>query len=94
MTTHSVVKKLSFFEKYLTFWVILCIIAGVVMGKLLPKAAIFLDGLAINVNGAPVISIPIEICLFFMMLPITVNIDFTHVIKSGKSIKPVELLED
>ncbi|MFC1766804.1 ACR3 family arsenite efflux transporter, partial [Planctomycetota bacterium] len=40
---------------------------------------------------APVVSIPIAICLFFMMYPIMVKIDFASVIKAGKSGKPVFL---
>jgi ACR3 family arsenite transporter len=38
-----------------------------------------------------VVSIPIAVCLFFMMYPIMVKIDFTKVIKAGKSGKPVFL---
>jgi len=84
-------KSLGFFEKYLTLWVFLCIIAGIVLGKIAPNAAKFLDGLSINVNEAPVVSIPIAVCLFFMMYPIMVKIDFAEVVKAGKSVKPVLL---
>ena len=82
---------LSVFEKYLTAWVLLCIGAGIVLGKLAPQAARYLDGLAITSNGAPVVSIPIAVCLFFMMYPIMVKIDFGEVVKAGKSVKPVSL---
>jgi ACR3 family arsenite transporter len=81
----------SIFEKYLTVWVGLCIIAGILLGKIAPGLASALDGMSINVNGAPVISIPIAVCLFFMMYPIMVKIDFTRVIKAGKTPKPVLL---
>lgn len=81
----------SLFERYLTVWVALCIIAGVILGKVAPQVAKYLDGLAIYVNEAPVVSIPIAICLFFMMYPIMVKIDFGEVIKAGKSGKPVFL---
>ncbi|RJP33743.1 MAG: arsenical-resistance protein [Candidatus Omnitrophota bacterium] len=84
-------KGLSIFERYLTVWVGLCIIGGIVLGKLAPGLAQTLDGLAIFVNGAPVVSIPIAICLFCMMYPIMVKIDFASVIKAGKSGKPVLL---
>ena len=84
-------RKLGFFEKYLTVWVFVCIGLGVLIGKVAPGMAKFLDGLAIYVNGAPVVSIPIAICLFFMMYPIMVKIDFAEVIKAGKSPKPVGL---
>jgi len=84
-------KGLSFFEKYLTLWVALCIGAGIVLGKLAPNVALSLDRLAINVNGAPVISLPIAVCLFFMMYPVMVKIDFAEVLRAGKSIRPVGL---
>jgi ACR3 family arsenite transporter len=79
------------FERYLTVWVALCIVAGILLGKLAPNLAATLDGMAIYVGGAPVVSIPIAICLFFMMYPIMVKIDFAEVIKASKSGKPVGL---
>ena len=81
----------SVFERYLTIWVFLSIIGGIGLGKLSPNLAETLDGMAIKVNGAPVVSIPIAICLFFMMYPIMVKIDFASVIKAGKNRKPVFL---
>src|SRR5210317_1573139 len=84
-------KMTSIFERFLSLWVVLCIIAGIVLGKIAPGVAQSLDGLAIYVKGAPVVSIPIAICLFFMMYPIMVKIDFSEVIKAGKSGKPVFL---
>jgi len=82
---------MSVFERYLSVWVILCIVVGIVFGKVAPGAATFLDGLAIYVGKAPVVSIPIAVCLFFMMYPIMVKIDFAEVVKAGKSLKPVSL---
>jgi ACR3 family arsenite transporter len=84
-------QAMSIFERYLTVWVGLCIAGGILLGKVAPNLAGFLDGLAISVNGAPVVSIPIAICLFFMMYPIMVKIDFAEVVKAGKSVKPVGL---
>ncbi len=84
-------KGLSVFEKYLTAWVILCIAAGIVLGKFAPGVARALDEMAIHVGKARVVSIPIAICLFFMMYPIMVKIDFARVIKAGGNIKPVGL---
>ena len=84
-------RGIGFFEKYLTLWVILCIGAGIVLGKFAPGFAKALDGMAIYVGEAPVVSIPIAICLFLMMYPIMVKIDFAEVIQAGKSIKPVGL---
>ena len=79
-------KKLSIFEKYLTLWVLLCIGAGIFLGKTAPEVAVKLDSLSIyNV------SIPIAICLFFMMYPIMVKIDFAEVVRAVKTPKPVAL---
>ena len=79
------------FEKYLTAWIGLCIAGGILLGKMAPNLAKSLDGMSLTINGAPVVSIPIAICLFFMMYPIMVKIDFTEVVKAGKSGKPVIL---
>ncbi len=84
-------KGLSFFERYLTVWVGLAIVAGVALSVTAPGIATYLDGLAITVKGEPVVSIPIAICLFCMMYPIMVKIDFAEVLKAGKSIRPVSL---
>ena len=78
--------QLSFFEKYLTLWVALCIVAGIAIGKLFPGIAQSLDSMSVyNV------SIPIAICLFFMMYPIMVKIDFSQAKKAATSPKPVLL---
>ena len=64
MSSHSTAPPqaggtLNIFEKYLTLWVFLCIIAGIALGKLFPNVAEQLDSLSLyNV------SIPIAICLF------------------------------
>lgn len=79
-------RRLNVFEKYLTLWVFLCIIAGIVLGRIAPDVAVQLDSFSIYQ-----VSIPIAICLFFMMYPIMVKIDFAAVIKAGKTPKPVLL---
>jgi arsenite transporter len=84
-------KPMSLFERKLTLWVGLCILAGISLGKLAPELARTLDGMAIHVNEVPVVSIPIAICLFFMMYPIMVKIDFGEVVKAGRNPKPVML---
>jgi len=79
-------RKLSVFEKYLTLWVLFCIGAGIFLGKIAPGIAVKLDSFSIyNV------SIPIAICLFFMMYPIMVKIDFAEVVRAAKTPKPVAL---
>ena len=64
----------------------LCIGAGIVLGKLAPEVAVKLGAFAIYQ-----VSIPIAICPFFMMYPIMVKIDFAEVLKAAKTPKPVAL---
>lgn len=89
--SEKIKRGMGIFERYLTVWVLLCIGVGIALGKLAPFAATSLEGMAIYVGDAPVVSIPIAICLFFMMYPIMVKIDFNEVVKVGKSGKPVLL---
>ncbi|MFE4105889.1 ACR3 family arsenite efflux transporter [Almyronema epifaneia] len=78
--------QLSFFERYLTLWVALCIVVGILLGRLFPGIAVTLDALSLYQ-----VSIPIAICLFFMMYPIMVKIDFGQAQKAAQTPKPVLL---
>ena len=77
-------RRLTIFEKYLTLWVALCIAAGILLGRTVPSVATVLDSLSVYQ-----VSIPIAVCLFFMMYPIMVKIDFKDVVRAGKTPKPV-----
>ena len=77
-------RHLSIFEKYLTIWVMVCIGAGIILGRIAPGLAYSLDALSVYQ-----VSIPIAICLFFMMYPIMVKIDFGRVVRAAKTPKPV-----
>ncbi|RZM81755.1 ACR3 family arsenite efflux transporter [Leptolyngbya iicbica] len=77
---------LSFFERYLTVWVALCIVAGILLGRVFPQIAVTLDAMSVFQ-----VSIPIAICLFFMMYPIMVKIDFSQAKKAAQTPKPVVL---
>lgn len=78
--------RLGFFERYLTLWVMLCIIAGIILGRLFPGIAVTLDAMSIYQ-----VSIPIALCLFLMMYPIMVKIDFGQAKKAAQTPKPVAL---
>ena len=82
---------MSLFERYLSLWISLCILAGILLGKLLPGFANVLNSWAIRVDDVPLVSIPIAVCLFLMIFPIMVKIDFDQVVKSGKAYRPVIL---
>jgi ACR3 family arsenite transporter len=84
-------RQMEGFGRLLTVWVILCMVAGIALGRVAPGFARSLDRMTLDVNGAPVVSIPIAICLFFMMYPIMVKIDFAEVVAAGKSVRPVLL---
>ncbi|UCF09276.1 MAG: ACR3 family arsenite efflux transporter [Thermoplasmata archaeon] len=77
-------KRLGFFEKYLSIWVAVCIMVGIVLGRTFPGIAE-----ALNSFQYANVSLPIAICLFFMIYPIMVQIDFKKVIDAGKTPKPV-----
>ena len=79
-------RKLSIFEKYLTVWVLLCMAAGIGIGRSTPDMA-----LKLNTFSIYNVSIPIAICLFFMMYPIMVRIPFRQVVKAAKNPKPILL---
>jgi ACR3 family arsenite transporter len=79
-------KKLGVFEKYLTLWIALCIIIGLLLGRFLPSFGIYMDSLKFAQ-----LSIPIGVCLFFMMYPTVVGIAFSDVRKAVKKPKPMML---
>jgi len=84
-------RRMHGFERLLTLWVFVCMAAGILLGRVAPELAHTLDGMTLNVDGAPVVSIPIAVCLFLMMYPIMVKIDFAEVVAAGRSTRPVLL---
>ena len=79
-------RKLGIWEKYLTLWVALCIGAGTLLGRAFPRIADVLAKLEVAH-----ISIPIAVCLFAMIYPIMVQIDFEEVKRATRSPKPISL---
>ena len=73
---------LGFFEKYLTIWVTLCIIAGVLIGVYLPQIPQTLD----KFTYAQV-SIPVAILIWLMIYPMMLKIDFTSIKNATKQKK-------
>jgi ACR3 family arsenite transporter len=76
---------LPLFEKYLSVWVAICIVLGVVLGRLLP---VFPQTLS-QFEYAHV-SIPVAVLIWLMIYPMMMKIDFGSVLKAGK--KPKGLL--
>jgi len=79
-------RKLGLWEKYLSVWVVLCILAGIALGRAVPQISDVLARLEIAS-----VSIPIAICLFAMIYPIMVQISFKEVKKAVKAPKPIGL---
>lgn len=73
---------LGFFEKYLTIWVTLCIITGVLIGVYLPQIPQTLD----KFTYAQV-SIPVAILIWLMIYPMMLKIDFTSIKNATKQKK-------
>ncbi len=64
--------SLGIFEKYLSFWVFLCIVAGVLIGKFIPSFPAFLS----RFEYAQV-SLPIAVLIWLMIYPMMLKIDFS-----------------
>lgn len=73
---------LGIFAKYLTLWVIICMIVGVLIGKFLPSIPAFL-GTFEYAN----VSIPIAILIWVMIYPMMLKVDFKSVKYVGKNPK-------
>ncbi|WP_420854673.1 ACR3 family arsenite efflux transporter [Salipaludibacillus agaradhaerens] len=75
-------KGISFFERYLSVWVIICIMAGVAVGQFLP---VIPDTLS-RFEYAQV-SIPVAILIWLMIYPMMAQIDFSSIANAGRKPK-------
>ncbi|MDD5286091.1 MAG: ACR3 family arsenite efflux transporter [Desulfuromonadaceae bacterium] len=78
-------KQISFFDKYLTVWVAICMAVGVGLGKALPQAVASLRGLEFGQGSQ--INIPIAILIWLMVYPMMLKVDFGSVVNVGKNPK-------
>ncbi|MGE6529549.1 ACR3 family arsenite efflux transporter [Pseudomonas sp. NPDC077382] len=63
---------IGFFERYLTLWVFLCIVAGTLIGLFAPEAAQTVGAMELaNVN------IPVGVLIWVMIIPMLMKIDFS-----------------
>jgi ACR3 family arsenite transporter len=81
-------KRLNFFERYLTLWVGLCMVAGVALGKLLPGATDAIRKLEFGEGSQ--INVAIALLIWLMVYPMMLKIDFTSILGVRK--KPRGLL--
>lgn len=64
--------RMGFFERYLTLWVVLCILAGVVLGFLLPGAFQALGDMKVAE-----VNLPVALLIWLMIVPMLLKIDFS-----------------
>jgi ACR3 family arsenite transporter len=74
-TPAAVPKRLAFFDRYLTVWVLICMAGGVAFGKLLPGATSALSQLEFG-RGSRV-NVPIGVLLWLMIYPMMLKVDFS-----------------
>ena len=82
------IKRLNFFERYLSLWVLLCMVTGVAVGKFLPGLIHFLSNIEFG-KGSQV-NVPIAILIWLMIYPMMLKIDFGSLM--GVTQKPKGLL--
>lgn len=82
MSNEKSFSGISVFQKYLTIWVALCMITGVLIGKFLPQIPTFL-----NQFEYAKVSIPIAILIWLMIYPMMMKVDFQSIKNVGKNPK-------
>ena len=82
----SKIQGMSFFDRYLSLWVAICIVVGIAIGKLLPVVPETLGKLE-YAN----VSIPIAILIWIMIFPMMLKIDFGSVVNAVKMPKGLTL---
>jgi ACR3 family arsenite transporter len=65
-------QAISFFEKYLTLWVGLCIIAGISLGHLFPRVFQSIGQLEIAQ-----VNLPVAVLIWLMIIPMLLKVDFS-----------------
>ncbi|EXG86531.1 arsenical-resistance protein [Clostridium sp. ASBs410] len=73
---------IGFFQKYLTVWVILCMVIGVLIGRFLPAIPDFM-----NQFEYAKVSIPMAVLIWLMIYPMMMKVDFQSIKNVGKNPK-------
>ena len=81
-------RRLAFFERYLTVWVLLCMVVGVGLGKLLPAATASVSKLEFGQGSQ--INVPIAVLIWLMIFPMMLKVDFGSIL--GVTRRPKGLL--
>ncbi len=81
MIQHSP-RRMNVFERFLSIWVALCMVMGVILGKLLPGSVRALQRLEFG-SGSH-INIPIAVLIWLMIYPMMLKIDFGSIARVGQ----------
>lgn len=73
---------ISTFQRYLSLWVLFCMVVGILIGRFLPAIPVFLGKLEVAR-----ISIPIAILIWIMIYPMMLKVDFQSIKQVGKNPK-------
>jgi len=82
MTSGTRGKQMNVFERYLTLWVALCMVAGVVLGRAFPALTGAIRGMEFG-SGSQ-INIPIAVLIWLMIYPMMLKVDFSSILKVGQ----------
>lgn len=76
------VRRLNAFERYLSLWVVLCMIVGIGLGKVAPSVIAGLR--TMEFGGGSQINIPIALLIWLMIYPMMLKVDFASIVGVGK----------
>ncbi|HFD13561.1 MAG TPA: ACR3 family arsenite efflux transporter [Crenotrichaceae bacterium] len=79
---HEEVKRLGFFERYLSLWVALCMAIGIGLGKQFPELTATIRNLEFGENSH--INLPIAVLIWLMIYPMMLKIDFSSILDVSK----------
>ncbi len=75
-------KRLNLFERYLSLWVGLCMVTGILLGKAVPA---FMNGLrSLEFGAGSQINIPIAVLIWLMITPMMMKVDFGSIRNIGR----------
>ena len=81
-------RRMQFFERYLSVWVLLCMVAGILLGKAFPEAIHLISGMEFVRDSH--VNAPIAVLIWLMIYPMMLKIDFAGI--KGVARRPKGLL--
>jgi ACR3 family arsenite transporter len=76
-------KRMNIFERYLTLWVGICMVVGVLLGRAMPELTGVLSRM--EFVGGSQVNVPIAVLIWLMIFPMMLKIDFTSILQVGRA---------